>query len=731
MKLYIAEKPSLGRTVANILGKSKSVDGGLSGENWMVTWCFGHMFETLKPEDYTIEWANWRMDALPMVPTEWKLAPREDAKRQISLISGMLQKADSVVNVGDPDREGQLLVDELLLECNWTGQTERLWLPDLTDKGIKKALDTMSSNDEYRGLYDSAIARQRADWLVGMNLTRAYTINARYSGHDGVLSVGRVQTPTLSLVVDRDNAIENFVSIAFYEIEGKFAHENGEYVGKLKLDESITDPEGRLIDQTKANELVETARQQSQGTISDLNKTRKTNHPPLCFSLTDLQALASKRFGISVDKVLEIAQSLYETHKMTTYPRSESGFLSENQLEDVPSIVNSLTADSSLTSIIAGIDLSLKSKTWNNAKSSKEAHTAIIPTGDCSRLSNLNELELGVFRLIAERYLIQFYPPNIIEQTTFNTQLGAFVFNSNGNVTIEQGWKAIFNDTEDKEGDKNKLIEVRDQDNVKLNSVHSITKNTTPPKPFTESTLVIAMKNIAKYISEQGDKETLRDISGIGTVATRGKIIENLKKRGFLANKGNSILSTDQAKKFIALLPDDIKSAVTTAQWEQRLTKIVSGELTVEEFTRAQIDYVQSAISNVGKIRITPDENAIQCPECGEGVLQKRSGKYGTFWGCNRYADGCKTTFKDNKGKPILENKKPTQSFPEQECPHDDCTGTVRQFNKRNGKGKLWVCGDCEKAGRNKFFNDAKGVPVVQIALNTRNTNKPANHINT
>ncbi len=712
MKLYIAEKPSLGKTVANVLGGGKPINGGIAGDGWVMTWCFGHLYEQYQPEDYNDSWVKWNSSDLPMIPEQWKISPKSDAKKQISIISKLLSTANSVVNVGDPDREGQLLVDEVLKECNWNGTTDRLWLPDLTDKGITKSLSNIKSNSDYQGLYDAAVARQRADWLVGMNLTRAYTINARKGGHDGVLSVGRVQTPTLALVVNRDETIANFKSIDFYELSGEFDHQNGQYTGKLIIDESKTDDEGRLIDLEIANKLKAAASVDLSATISDVDKKTKTNYPPLCLSLTDLQALGSKRFGMSADKVLTIAQSLYETYKITTYPRSESGYLTENQFDDVPGIIVSLKNDSELATTITGADLSLKSKVWNDKKSSEAAHTAIIPTGDSSKLSSLNEEELSIFRLIAERYIIQFYKPNVIEQTTFNTNLSDSIFKSSGNVTIVDGWKSVYSD-EDEVTDESVLIDVNNADTATLLSIDTITKSTTPPKPFNDGTLVVAMKNISKYIDGKDAKETLRDVKGIGTVATRAKIIENLKKRGFLTNKGRALVSTPQAQQFVGFLPDAIKSAVTTADWEQMLAKVEAGSLSLNEFTQAQIDNVNKLLAAVSDVQIAPSKDAITCPECGTGILNKRKGKYGAFWGCSRYSDGCKAIYKDNRNKPILE-KKETPTFPESPCSHPDCSGTAKQFSKKKGKGKFWICNDCDKSGRNKFLSDKKGSPVLQ-----------------
>nr|WP_319491600.1 DNA topoisomerase III [uncultured Desulfobacter sp.] len=721
MKLYIAEKPSLGREIAAILGVTKKENAYIECGEDVVTWCFGHMFELFNPQDYGDQYKKWSLDSLPILPEAYRRKPVPKTKTQIAAIRKLLKEADMVINAGDPDREGQLLVDEVIEELNWSGPTERVWISALNAKALKQALDAPKPNTEYKGLRDSAYSRSIADWVVGMNLTRAFTLLAKAAGHDSVFSVGRVQTPTLSLVVNRDEIIAHFKPVDYHVLTATFRSAAGNYNAAWQVPENIADPDRRCLDKAVAEETARKI-EGRQGIIQKAEKTRKKKDVELPFSLSDLQTYCSKRWGMSAKQVLEIAQALYEKYKATTYPRTDCRYLASGALAEVSDTINSVVAaDNSLEKFVQACDMHQIPKCFNDKKIT--AHTAIIPTTEAPNISGMNDAELKVYDAIRRRYIAQFMPVYEYDSTTIITECCGELFKVTGSSPVILGWKEILlsDDSKDKE-DTAELPAVTEGDQVDCEKANVATKQTKPPAPYTEGTLIADMENIAKYVEDKEAKKILKSetVKGIGTEATRAAIIDGLKLRGYLLESGKNIVSSDKAKEALKVLPESISNPVTTAEWESCLTDIAANKGNPEKFQADIAAWVKNEVEQVknGSGQKFEEKQGFSCPNCSR-MLRQRKGKNGLFWGCSGYPD-CKTTFPDNGGKPDLTPKEKTggvlSKFNCQACGKP----LIRREAKKKGKGGKknywWGCSgfpDCRETyfdnnGQPKFKKKVK-----------------------
>ncbi len=599
MRLFIAEKPSLGKAIAQHL-PAKGTPKGPAGKppthivagDDVVTWCFGHLLEMAQPEDYSEAFKKWDFELLPMVPDEWRLIPKDDAKGQIKAIKELLAEADEVVNAGDPDREGQLLVDELLEHLGNKRPVKRIWLAALDETNVRKALADLRDNAGYQNLKASAEARQRGDWLVGMNLTRAYTLAGRQSGYDGVLSIGRVQTPTLALVVNRDLAIENFKPKDFFGVTASIKAAGGAFSARWKPSDAVpVDDAGRVLDRAIADGVAAKVAGQA-GQVAKFDASEKKQASPLPFSLSSLQAAANKKLGLSAQDLLDVAQELYEA-KLTTYPRTDCNYLPEAQLGDAAAILAGLPDD--YAELVKQADPSLKSAAWNDKKIT--AHHAIIPTGQRAELKGK---QAQVFDLIVRAYLAQFFPAHTYRQTSIVLDVAGETFTASGKVPLSPGWKVVFGVAADEEedakdedkDDKQALPALKNGEAVACESAKVEGKKTTPPARFTEGTLIQAMTNIHQLVEDPEQKRRLKETAGIGTEATRAGILETLKKRDFIEVKGKQLVSTAMGRRLIQALPEAIKSPGLTGLFEQLLDAIADGRITVEQFIAKQTEYV-------------------------------------------------------------------------------------------------------------------------------------------
>ncbi|MFA9394688.1 MAG: DNA topoisomerase III [Halodesulfovibrio sp.] len=681
MRLFIAEKPSLGRAIAEGLGNGKKHEGYITCGDDTVTWCFGHLLELANPDDYNPEWKKWDAKALPIIPEQWILKPRKGVSKQLNVIKKLLKKADIVVNAGDPDREGQLLIDEVLEHFGYTGNTQRIWLASLDEKSVATALNSLKDNRDYATLSQAALARSRADWLTGINATRAMTLLGRSKGMQGVLSLGRVQTPTLNLIVTRDQTIANFKPQKYAVVQAALNHAEGSFKAQLQPSEDMTglDEEGRLIDTAKAETIAAEAKGQ-QGTIVEAASQKKTVHPPLPHCLSSLQKTASAKFGMSAKEVLDIAQRLYEK-KLTTYPRSDCRYLPEEQFDDAKRILQALSS----TPVFEEANSELKSKAWNTKKVT--AHHGIIPTGQVP--ANLPAGEAKLFELISTTYALQFHLPRTYEAKKIVSKIAGYLWSTTGQTTLETGWMKFDNQPEEQP-----LPAVQKDDAVSCVESKVDLKQTKPPAKFTEGTLIAAMASIHRFIDDAEAKRTLKENEGIGTEATRAGIIETLKQRGYIKADKKNLISTDLGQNIIALTPEQLKDPITTALWESRLSAISDGSEQFDTFMADQAHLLPVIITSITE-SAGAGLQGHSCPECGNGLRRlpskKEKGKF--FWACFEHD---KPVFlPDEKGKP--ETRKPKAKLPEAPCPEHGCDKMMHRFESKKHKGKFfWVCADKE-----------------------------------
>ena len=722
MKLYICEKPSQARDIAKVLNANKKGDGFFEGNDSIITWAFGHLLEQAQPDQYDEKFKQWRMEDLPIIPRNWIMNAKKDAKKQYNVIKKLVKNSNHIVISTDADREGEVIAVELLEDFGYSGKTERLWLSALDEKSIKKALGQMKDGKETYPLYLAGLGRQRADWMVGMNLTRGMTV-ANKGKIQGVVSVGRVQTPTLKLVVDRDEAIENFVPRDFFEVYTNFQAQAGDYEGKWQIPKELLTEDGYLLDRSKAEELVN-AIESKTGIIEKAEKTLKNEQPPLCWSLSALQKECSSKFGYGAGEVLQLAQSLYETHKATTYPRTDCQYMPNSQFTEASEVLKAVEetdpSNQDLTKLIQICDTSFKSKMWNDKKIT--AHHAIIPTGTKANIAKMSAKEQNVYKLIRDRYIAQFLGVFEYEATEIITKIDENKFKTTGKVPKVKGWKVVY-EKESKEENDSELPNVSANESVAVKSSSIKKKMTKPPARFTDGTLIEAMKNIGKMIEDPELKKVIKETSGIGTEATRANIIDTLYSRNYIEKEGKKALkSSNKGRALIKLVPNLIKEPATTALWEQALDDVASKQKTLDEFLKIQSDDLNLMLKDIVEGKCTSKEtigSKYKCPECGSALL-RRKGKFGYFWGCTAYPQ-CDTMLPDSRGKPGKPKEKVDQGDGEHFC--QDCDRKIVRRKSKMGKF-FWGCtGFSDKNNQCKsMYTDNDGLPGDKIIPKEKET---------
>lgn len=620
MILYIAEKPSLGRAIADVLPKPhKKGDGFITAGNGdCVSWCIGHLLEQAEPDAYDDAFKSWKLEHLPIVPQTWKLQPKPKTRSQLTVLRKLVKQASSIINAGDPDREGQLLVDEVISYLGIKGdklnQVQRLLISDLNPQAVKRALGQLRSNREFVPLSTSALARSRADWLYGMNMTRAYTIQGRKVGYQGVLSVGRVQTPVLGLVVRRDDEIANFTPKAFYEVLAHLLTDQQQaFTAKWQPSEACQpymDEDGRVL----AKGLAENVVSRITGKPAEITKLEakdKRQNPPLPYSLSSLQIDAAKRFGLSAKEVLDTCQSLYERHKLITYPRSDSRYLPKEQHALAPKVLDAVLKGAA--GLVEGCDApnaKLKSKAWDDSK--VDAHHAIVPTEKAANLSALSSNEAKLYQHVARQYLAQFYPAYVYAETAVEVTIAGGLFTTKARQDKTLGWKQLFkraaasqNQSSNNEDENDDAVQslpplVKGQI-LQCERGELLEKMTQAPKHFTDATLLGAMTGISRYVTDSEIKKILKETDGLGTEATRAGIIELLFKRGYLVRQGKAIKATPVGVGLIRSLPDSATTPDMTALWENSLDAISQKRLKYDAFMQpllSQLDGLITQASN-------------------------------------------------------------------------------------------------------------------------------------
>lgn len=601
MRLYIAEKPSLAKAIAEVLpGPQKKEEGCIRvGNGDCVSWCIGHLLEQADPEHYDAAYKKWALETLPIVPNQWALKPKGQTRKQLTVLKKLIKQSSELVHAGDPDREGQLLVDQVIDYAGVSGakrqNIKRCLIADLNPQAVKRSLATLKDNRAFAPLSISALARTRADWLYGINLTRAYTVQGRKVGFDGLLSVGRVQTPLLGLVVRRDMEIENFVSKPFYDVLAHVVDGSGlGFTAKWQPSEACRpymDEEGRVLVKALAENVAGRITNQP-ATVTKYDKKLKKQNAPLPYNLSQLQIDCAKRFGMNAQQVLDVCQKLYERHKLITYPRSECRHLPMDHYAQAPTVINAIGGSSNnLRKFTDQADSRRKSSAFNDKKVT--AHHAIVPTEKQMDISKLGSDEQKVYELVARQYLAQFFSQHEFFDTKVELEIGGGKFKAGCKQTQNPGWKVLFES--DSRNKSQRQEDGQEQSNQSLppmnlgdvlhcNQGEVIEKQTQPPKHFTDATLLAAMTGIARFVKDPEIRKILNETDGLGTEATRAGIIELLFKRGFLSRKGKTIHATEAGRGLILSLPEVATVPDMTASWESQLGKIAHREANYNGF---------------------------------------------------------------------------------------------------------------------------------------------------
>ena len=652
-KLVIAEKPSVGRDIARVLKCDKRGNGFLYNDEYIVSWAVGHLVTLWEPEDYDPELKKWRKEALPILPDELKLKAIDATKDQLEILKKIMDsdKVGELICATDSGREGELIFRYIYEITKCKKPFKRLWISSMTDQAITQGFASLKDGCEYDKLYDSARCRSEADWLVGMNASRAFTLR-----YNALLSIGRVQTPTLAIIVARQQEINAFDARDYWELEADF----GDFKG-LWFDEK-NNSDTKIFDKKLADEI--TARVKGKtAEISLVEQEEKKMPPPLLYDLTELQRDCNRKYGMSAQETLNIAQDLYEKRKLLTYPRTDSRHLSDDMIPQLSVIANKLSQIDEYKDFASYVvnlpKLPITKRIVDNTKISD--HHAIIPTNGRLYVNGLSDREFKVFDLVVRRFLSVFYPYYVYSTTKIITNVEQDKFISRGTTVIDNGWKALEKADKEKKGKKETevvLPDVKQGDTRPVNGVKSTKKKTKPPQPYNEATLLSAMENAGKFVEDEDLKEQLKE-SGLGTPATRAAIIERLIHVGYVKRDKKALVPTEKAIKLIAVCPPELKSPETTGKWEKGLSSIAKGKMDPERFMASirryvcfLVDNADKGVTNVqfaaegygkGKKIKMPKNGLGICPHCGGIVLENSKGYY-----CNNWRNGCKFTIWKN-----------------------------------------------------------------------------------
>ncbi len=695
-RIFIAEKHEVAKAIADVLGVTRKGEGFYQCGEDGVTWCAGHMLELCSPEDYDQRYKNWSLDDLPIVHIPWKYKPIQGRGKQLKIIKSLIDKAAVVVHAGDTDGEGQLLVDEILETYNVLKPVKRILINDNNERMVRKALDNLRDNSEFYGLSQAALARSVGDQLYGFNMTRLYTLKAKEKGGTGVFSVGRVQTPILGLIVRRDREIASHKKAYFYTVSAQFQINDVEFKAVFKpTEDAPIDDSKRIISEQYANDVV-AAVTGKQSLVTVAKTEDKSEPPPLPYDLLELQADASRKFGIKPDQTLKLTQQLREK-KLITYNRSDCRYLNEEQHEDAGLVLNTIAENApSLAGACSTADPAIKSRCFNSKNVT--AHHAIIPTEGKGNIDELPEKEKQIYLLIARQYIAQFWGNKLSKVTTVEVEVEGHLFKATSKVITDPGWSRLYKNDQDNEevhqakGDDETdipLTALSSGNEGTCLSAQSDKKETKPPKHYTSATLLKDLKRVAKYVSDpkiaallrDKDKEKKGEQGGIGTPATRDSFIVKLAERGYIQEKGKNILSTELGQSFHDSLPLFATQPDLTALWHEQQKDIEAGSKETLDFLKELVGTVTEHISEIktGDLNIAVD--GYDCPDCKQGILTRRKGKYGHFWPCSRYPE-CKASFPDKGGKPDFTPK------PKTEHSEHNCGACGKPLVRRKSKPK-------------------------------------------
>ena len=654
--LVIAEKPSVARDIAKVLKANQKGDGCLIGEKYVVSWAVGHLVTLAEPEEYDEKYKKWNFSTLPILPEEMKLKAIKQTRDQLKVLHKWMhsREIDSLICATDSGREGELIFRYIYEITKCIKPFERLWISSMTEEAIKEGFATLKDGKEYDLLYTSAKCRSEADWLVGMNATRAYTLR-----YHALLSIGRVQTPTLAIIVDRQKEIDAFVAEDYFEVQADFGGYTGIWIDK--------EEHTRIEKEETAKEIVAKVNGKN-AIITKVEKEEKKMPPPLLYDLTELQRDCNKKFGFSAKKTLDIAQNLYEKRKMITYPRTDSRYLSDDMKGKVRNTIRRLHELGEYAPYAQPLteNISFTKRIIDNTKVTD--HHAIIPTDGKLRVDSLTEEERKVFSLVAARFLAVFYPYYRYETTKVYAEAEEERFLSKGTVVLEEGWQAVEKaltpaaaaKKKKKDEEEQKLPALKEGEQRKIEKATVQKKKTKPPTPYTESSLLSAMENAGRFVEDEALKEQMKD-SGLGTPATRAAIIERLLTVGYIVRKGKTLIPSQKGRKLIEVVPNEMRSPQTTGKWEKGLSSIAKGNMTEERFMASIRRYVQFLIQDAASGRradvVFPEEqirgkrrkaNAFgKCPICGRDILENTKSFY-----CAGWKNGCKFSLWKDSLKP-------------------------------------------------------------------------------
>lgn len=661
MIVCIAEKPSVAQEIAMVLGARQRKDGYFEGNGYQVTWTFGHLCTLKEPNDYAQEWKQWRIETLPMIPPRFgiKLISNKGVEHQFQTIEKLFKAADSIVNCGDAGQEGELIQRWVMQKAGVTCPVSRLWISSLTEDAIREGFNSLRPSADFKNLYEAGLCRAIGDWLLGMNATRLYTL--RFAQQRQILSIGRVQTPTLAIIVNRQKEIENFKPEQYWELKTTyrdtvFAAVSGKYTSKEKADEALLKIQGKDF------------------VITGVEIKKGTEASPRLYDLTSLQVDCNKKYGFSADETLKLIQTLYEK-KLTTYPRVDTTFLSDDIYPKVPGIMKGLTAYSTLTDPLSGKKLPKSKKVFDNSKVTD--HHAIIPTGVVA--NNMTDAESKVYDLVARRFISVFYPDCKYSTTTVKGESEGVVFKTSGKEILEEGWRVVY--AADKKNaapaDGEQVLPHFEEGERGEHTPDVAEKWTTPPKPYTEATLLRAMETAGKFVDNDELRDAMKE-NGIGRPSTRAAIIETLFKRNYIKKERKALFATATGVQLIDTIQDELlKSPELTGLWEKKLREIEKGEYDSATFINELKQMTMQVVKNGCSVayrrieseptivdelkaasakrkqrtkaqkkpsaekkaepKVTDEMIGKPCPKCGKGVVIKGR----TAYGCSEWKSGC------------------------------------------------------------------------------------------
>ncbi len=667
-KLVFAEKPSVGKDIARVLKCQKAHNGYLEGNDYVVTWALGHLVGLADPENYDDKYKVWSMENLPMLPNDMKLVVLKETGKQFHIVKELLNRKDitEIIIATDAGREGELVARWALKKANCKKPLKRLWISSVTDKAILEGFRKLKPGVQYENLYKAAVCRAEGDWLVGLNVTRALTCK-----YNAQLSAGRVQSATLAMITAREEEIKNFRPKPYYTITAKCQGFNLSYEPK---------DHKRLFDEQEVERILKEV-QGKPGKVTALTSTAKKQYAPALYDLTELQRDGNKYFGFSPKETLSIMQRLYESHKVLTYPRTDSRYLSEDIVPTLKDRLKGIAIGNYRSFITQILSNGIKVHKGFVDNSKVSDHHAIIPTEEPVRLANLSVDERKIYELVIKRFLSVMMAPFEYTAITLQASIEGHIFGAKGRQVISKGWRALYErevDEAEEEEDQN-LPALSRGDVIKVNAVIKNSLMTKPPTRFTEATLLSAMEKPYQYVAVDKDSaKTLGETGGIGTVATRADIIEKLYNMYYIEKNGKEMVPTSKGKQLIELVPKELKSPLLTAKWEMQLEQISLGKLSPNEFMEKIRNYsgeLVKAVKASSDKYVHDNVTGKRCPNCSKFMLEVK-GKHGMMYVCQDRSCGHRETI---------------SRFTHVRCPQ--CHKKLEQ--RGEGEGSIYICTTC------------------------------------